>query len=138
MKDKTLFESKVAPAAPKPVKNKSGQRKTRSDKKKDIKPMIAPEDKKKLQLRAIDSGLSLTEFCSNVVKDYLNKGIEFNDYDYPFEGKPIHVLLEEEYFKLVELLHVEWDLPRRQVVHRIIKEFLTREFGGFEIISYEE
>lgn len=136
MVEKTLFERKTVAARPKPIKISSSHKK-RNDKKHNIKFKILPGEKKQLKLRAIEQGKSLTDFCSEIVKKYLGEKDLIGDFDYPHkDGVLINVLLEEEFFKKIENLYIEWDTSRRQATHRIIKEFLTRESEGFEIISY--
>lgn len=103
------------------------------DKKHNIKCRVLPDEKKQLKLKAIEQGKSLTDFCSEVIKKYHGEKVAIGDFEYPHkEGVLINVLLEDRFFARNEKLYVEWDMSKRQVVHQIIKEYLNREFGGFE------
>lgn len=140
MNTTNIFGRKQTKIAPKPIKptQPPKQRKKRSDTKKDIKFRLSAHDKTLLQLRAKDAGLSLTEFCSQVVKTDLLLEREYKNYEYDNNGKFVHCLLELHYHEMAVTLHIEWDLPLRKVAHRIIKEYLNREFGRVEISSYND
>lgn len=100
----------------------------KADKKHNIKFKVLPDEKKQLKLKAIEQGKSLTDFCSEVVKKYTGEKVVIGDFEYPHkEGVFINVLLDDIFFARIEKLYAEWDMSRRQVTHRFIKEFLRRE-----------
>jgi hypothetical protein len=134
--EKTLFERKTVAVRPKPIKISSPY-KQRIDKKHNIKFKVLLSERKQLKLRAKEQGKSLTDFCSEIVRKYLGKKDLIGEFEYPHkEGVFVNVLLEDEFFNNIEELYVEWDTSRRQATHRLIKEYLSRESDGYEIISY--
>jgi hypothetical protein len=94
-------------------------------KKHDIKFAVTVDDKRKLMLMAFDADLSLTQFCSQLVRKELVRYRMYSKLAYPTNGVLIHVKLEEDYFKMVQTLAVQWLLPYRQVVHRLVANYLN-------------
>lgn len=126
-----IFGRKTVAAKPKNLPKYKSQkpRKTRSDKKHDIKFRLSSDDKKLLKLRSMDHQLSLTAFASLLVKNDLIKRKEYQKFSYDKNGHFIHVTLENDYFEMVKILSADWDLPYRKVVHRIIKQYLETQRG---------
>lgn len=141
MEHNTLFERKTVKAAPKIFKSNRPEikkRKQRFDKLHDIKFKLSIEDKKLLKLKALDHRLSLTKFCSHIVKKDLIFEREYGYYSYDNEGDFVHVALEGDYFEMLKALAVEWNTSYRKAVHRIIKEYINREFGGVTTQYYND
>jgi hypothetical protein len=82
------------------------------------------DDKRKLMLMAYDVDLSLTQFCSKLVREELVRYRAYLKIAYPTNGVLIHVKLEDDYFKMVQTLAVQWMLPYRHVVHRLVTNYL--------------
>ncbi|MED4353555.1 hypothetical protein P9265_14660 [Schinkia azotoformans] len=140
--DETLFGRKTLKAAPKIFKNNRPEikkvRKERKDKQHDIKFRLSLNDKKLLKLKAMNQKMSVTKFASLVVKKDLILDREYSDYEYDNEGIFVHASLEGDYFEMLKTLAIEWNMPYRKVVHRIIKEYLAREYGGLTIHYYND
>jgi hypothetical protein len=135
--DTNLFSKKTLNAAPKIFKSHRPQvqkpRKKRKDAKNDIKFKLSVEDKKLLKLKAIDHRMPLTRFASFVVKKDLVLDKEYDDYEYEKDGEFVHVELQEDYFEMLKYLAAEWNLSYRMSAHRIIKEYLNREYNDVSI-----
>lgn len=136
----TIFGRTTVAATPKKIMTTSNpkSRKKRSDAKHDIKIRLSPDDKKTLKLHAMDHELSLTAFASLVVKKDLLLDRDYSSYLYDHSGSYIHIVLEKDFFEMIKTLSLNWDMPYRRVVHRIIKEYLWRSAGGIKITTYNE
>lgn len=131
-----IFGRKTVPVKPKIINQKSTvskPRKKRSDAKHDIKFKLSSSDKKVLKLKAMDHQLSLTAFASMVVQSEMFKENDYENHEYDNYGEFIHVVLEEDFFKMIQRRSVEWGMPYRRVVHRIVKEYLERSNTGITI-----
>lgn len=141
-KSNIIFGTKTAAVAPKIIAPKPEKktdpkpRKKRSDAKQDIKFKLSQEDKKFIKLHAMDHGLSLTAFASQVVKKELLRDRDYEPFEYDDGGQFVHVMLEQDFFEMVKTLSLDWDLPFRKVVHRIIKDYIWRANGGVKITHY--
>lgn len=132
MNQSTLFERKTIAAKPKFNSSKTPTkkpRKTRSDKKHDIKFKLSKEDKQLLKLKAMDHRMSLTAYTTQIVKHELIRDQEFEYQEYPREGSFVHVVLENDFFEMVKTLSVEWDLSFRKTAHRIMMNYIDRQRG---------
>lgn len=144
MKSNIIFGTKARATAPKfftkktPKKSDPKPRKKRSDAKHDIKFKLSPGDKKTLQLVAMDHGMSLTAFASHIVKMDLSRSKDYGFYHYDHSGQFVHVVLESDFFKVVQTLHINWQIPMRHVVHRIVKSYIDRTTGGPQIHYYND
>lgn len=137
----TIFGRKPATAKPKhfaPKKRDPKPRKKRSDAKHDIKFRLSPEDKKFLKLQAMDHKMSLTAFASFVVKRELIRDKDYDVYNYDNDGQFVHVMLDNNCFEMVKTLSIDWDLPYRKVVHRMIKDYIFISSGGVSISSWQD
>lgn len=130
----------VAPKKNTPINDPSEQkkdRKKRSDAKKDIKFKLSVEDRKKLKSGALDHRVSLTTFGSMIVETELKQQPKsYPQYHYDHSGKFVHVMLDQETFKIVQKLSIEWDCNYRQVAHRIIKDYIKDVYDGLKIVDY--
>lgn len=140
--DETLFGRKTLKAAPKIFKNNRPEnkkiRKERKDKQHDTKFKLSVEDKKLLKIKANTYRMSLTKFCSYIVKKDLVLERDYDTYEYDKNGEYIHTSLEGDYYEMLKTLEIEWNMPKRRVVHRIIKEYLAREYGRLTIHYYND
>ncbi|HHW36845.1 MAG TPA: hypothetical protein GXX18_06330 [Bacillales bacterium] len=138
----TIFGRKTLKAAPKIFKSNRPQlkniRKERSDKKYDIKFKLSINDKKLLKLKALEHQLSLTAYCSQIVKKDLILNRDYDNYVYDNDGIFVHASLERDYFEMLKTIAAEWNLSYRKAVHRIIKEYLNHEFNGITIEYYND
>lgn len=106
-------------------------------KKRDIKFAVSVDEKRRLSLMAIDSEQSLTAFCSRLVEQELVRYRQYDRIVYPLGGPLVHVRLNADFFKMLQTLAVQWDLPYRRVVHRLVANYL-REPNPIDaqVISY--
>lgn len=140
---KTIFGNKMTPVAPKnhvvqqhDLEEKK-QRKKRSDAKQDIKFKLSLEDRQKLKSKAIDHKVSLTAIASMIVETELKQQPKiYENYHYDHSGKFVHVMIDQDSFKLVQRLSVEWDCNYRQVAHRIVKDYLKDVHYGVRIFNH--
>lgn len=112
------------------------QRKKRSDAKNDIKFKLSASEKKQLKLLAADKRLSLTAFASEVIREALRGPGDQEPVEYNHSGQFIHAVLEDEFSDQVHLLSIEWDIPRRHVAHRIVKNYLAASVNDIKIMNY--
>lgn len=135
----TLFGRKSVAVRPKIIKGNINQepkkRKKRSDAKSDIKFKLSADEKKVLQIKAMNHRLSLTAFVSLVVSNDLLLKKEYKQHEYDNEGEFVHVVLDQDDFNQIQSLKIEWSMSYRKVVHRIIKEYLWKEKYGITIYS---
>lgn len=108
-------------------------------KKRDIKFSVRIDDKRKLSLMAMDAEQSLTAFCSQVVEKELVRYRQYDRIVYPLGGPLVHVRLNADFFKMLQTLSVQWDLPYRRAVHRLVANYL-REPNPIDamVISYTD
>lgn len=140
--EETLFGRKTVKAAPKIFKSNRPEvkkvRKERKDKQHDVKFKLSIKDKKLLKLKALNHRMSITRFASKVVQRDLILARDYGNYEYDNNGEFIHVALTGDYFEMLKTLAVEWNIPYRKAVHRIVKDYLNREYGGVTIEYYND
>ncbi|MED1287304.1 hypothetical protein [Bacillus mycoides] len=97
-------------------------RKTRSDKKKDVKIPVTELQRQLIRTSAFQDGITTTQYMSKLITehlriDYIN---EIHAYDYKDTKKYIHAKLEQEtHSKLVQLA-IEWGVSQRAAATRIL------------------
>lgn len=97
-------------------------RKTRSDKKKDVKIPVTEIQRQQIRLTAFQKGLTTTQYMSQLITENLNLAYirEIHAYEYKDTKKYIHAKLEQEtHFKLVHIA-VEWGISQREAATRIL------------------
>lgn len=105
----------------------------------DIKFAARLSDKQKLRLLAADSNRSLTAFCSELVRNELARYRTYDRIIYPGGGPLIHVKLNDDYYTMLQTLAIQWDLPIRHAVHRLIANYLRDPNpSDAMIISYQD
>lgn len=132
---------------PKEIKQdkKRKESKRYKNKKYNIKFPLTSEDEKTLKYKALEHNLSVTLFSNMVVKNELKNSHKYENYEYNKKGKLMNVCLEEEYYKEIQRLSIEWNVSLRQVVFRIVKSYIIRmttikttTYKGIKITSYKE
>ncbi|EJR51791.1 hypothetical protein IIO_06201 [Bacillus cereus VD115] len=97
-------------------------RKTRSDKKKDVKIPVNEIQRQLIRSSAFQEGITTTQYMSKLITehlriDYIN---EIHAYEYKDTKKYIHAKLEQEtHSKLVQLA-IEWGVSQRAAATRIL------------------
>ena len=97
-------------------------RKTRSDKKKDVKIPVNEIQRQLIRTSAFKEGITTTQYMSKLITehlriDYIN---EIHAYEYKDTKKYIHAKLEQEtHSKLVQLA-IEWGVSQRAAATRIL------------------
>ncbi|OQR53533.1 hypothetical protein [Bacillus sp. CDB3] len=97
-------------------------RKTRSDKKKDVKIPVNEIQRQLIRTSAFQQGITTTQYMSKLITehlriDYIN---EIHAYEYKDTKRYIHAKLEQEtHSKLVQLA-IEWGVSQRAAATRIL------------------
>ncbi|MGD2278313.1 hypothetical protein [Bacillus wiedmannii] len=97
-------------------------RKTRCDKKKDVKIPVNETQRQLIRSSAFQEGITTTQYMSKLIAehlriDYIN---EIHAYEYKDTKKYIHAKLEQEtHSKLVQLA-IEWGVSQRAAATRIL------------------
>ncbi|MCU4880430.1 hypothetical protein [Bacillus cereus] len=97
-------------------------RKTRSDKKKDIKIPVNEIQRQLIRSSAFKEGITTTQYMSKLITEHLKIDYisEIHAYEYKDTKKYIHAKLEQgAYFKLVQLA-IEWGVSQRAAATRIL------------------
>ncbi|PHA49422.1 hypothetical protein [Bacillus pseudomycoides] len=97
-------------------------RKTRSDKKKDVKIPVNEIQRQLIRTSAFKEGITTTQYMSKLITEYLRIDYisEIHAYEYKDTKKYIHAKLEQEtHSKLVQLA-IEWGVSQRAAATRIL------------------
>ncbi|HFJ9381171.1 TPA: hypothetical protein ACGW65_005698 [Bacillus paranthracis] len=97
-------------------------RKTRSDKKKDIKIPVNEIQRQLIRSSAFKGGITTTQYMSKLLTEYLTIDYisEIHAYEYKDTKKYIHAKLEQgAHSKLVQLA-IEWGVSQRAAATRIL------------------
>lgn len=97
-------------------------RKTRSDKKKDVKISVNEIQRQLIRTSAIQQGITTTQYMSKLITehlgiDYIN---EIHAYEYKDTKKYIHAKLEQEMHSKLVRLAIEWGVSQRATATRIL------------------
>jgi len=97
-------------------------RKTRSDKKKDVKIPVNEIQRQLIRSSAFKEGITTTQYMSKLITEHLSIDYisEIHAYEYTYTKKYIHAKLEQEtHSKLVQLA-IEWGVSQRAAATRIL------------------
>ncbi|PFD94641.1 hypothetical protein CN275_00160 [Bacillus anthracis] len=97
-------------------------RKTRSDKKKDVKIPVNEIQRQLIRSSAFQEGITTTQYMSKLITEHLRIDYisEIHAYKYKDTKKYIHAKLEQEtHSKLVQLA-IEWGVSQRAAATRIL------------------
>lgn len=97
-------------------------RKTRSDKKKDVKIPVNEIQRQLIRSSAFQEGITTTQYMSKLITEHLRIDYisEIHAYEYKDTKKYIHAKLEQEtHYKLVQLA-IEWGVSQRAAATRIL------------------
>ncbi|PED27266.1 hypothetical protein CON34_05750 [Bacillus thuringiensis] len=97
-------------------------RKTRCDKKKDVKIPVNEIQRQLIRSSAFQEGITTTQYMSKLITEHLKIDYisEIHAYEYKDTKKYIHAKLgQETYFKLVQLA-IEWGVSQRAAATRIL------------------
>lgn len=104
------------------------ERKVRCDKKHDIKIPLTLDQRKTIKALARQAGEYPTNYLSQVIKDELPcaEMVPEPSIPYPSASKLSYsVKLEQDYFKRIQDLSIEWDCSMRRAAYRIIACFIS-------------
>ncbi|MDM5335766.1 hypothetical protein QUF84_00450 [Fictibacillus enclensis] len=110
-------------------KPEKAPRKKRSDAKFDIKIYVSEDEKRAARLLANQARLSITPYCSELVKKALCRNEIYPETEHQTSGKPIEIKLEPAFNEILMDYCIEWDCSKRKAVQRIFKYALKRERG---------
>ncbi|WP_347552964.1 hypothetical protein ABFG93_22190 (plasmid) [Pseudalkalibacillus hwajinpoensis] len=131
-----MFQKKKA-TRPKPVRTtnvrkkpitKNEGRKVRRDKKHDIKIPLTLDQRKMIKALARQAGEYPTNYLSQKMKTELPRAEFFPEPTVPYPSKSklsYPVKLEQDYFKQLQDLSIEWDCSLRRAAYRIISAILS-------------
>lgn len=97
-------------------------RKTRSDKKKDVKIPVNEIQRQLIRTSAFQDGITTTQYMSKLITEHIRIDYisEIHAYEYKDTKKYIHAKLEQEtHSKLVQLA-IEWGVSQRAAATRIL------------------
>ncbi|MED1012114.1 hypothetical protein [Bacillus mycoides] len=97
-------------------------RKSRSDKKKDVKIPVNEIQRQLIRTSAFQHGITTTQYMSKLITehlriDYIN---EIHAYEYKDTKKYIHAKLEQETHSKLVHLAIEWGVSQRAAATRIL------------------
>lgn len=98
-------------------------RKTRSDKKKDVKIPVDEFQRKEIRLSAFENNLTTTQYISKLITEYISLSYisEIHSYDYKDTKRYIHAKLNQEIHKKLVHLAIEWGVSQREAATRILR-----------------
>jgi hypothetical protein len=112
------------------------QRKTRSDKKDDIKIPLTIEQRILVRKFANKNEMAPTPYTGHILKKGLSRGIPFPEPAVPYPSKStisFHAKLEVHFLNKLDEWAILWDCSRRKAAYRILMGMLKVEEGT----SYE-
>nr|WP_173026380.1 hypothetical protein [Aeromonas sp. Ne-1]AKO69679.1 hypothetical protein [Aeromonas sp. Ne-1] len=117
-----------------PIQEK--KRKTRIDKKKDVKVPLNASQRKLLKMLAKRKQTDPTNYCSTLLKRALSKKIVLSlpIETYQPKEKPISAKLEIYYHELLLDKSIEYDCSLRETAYKLISHMLILESSGDTII----
>lgn len=97
-------------------------RKTRSDKKKDVKIPVNEIQRQLIRSSAFQQGITTTQYMSKLITEHLNISYiaEIHSYDYIDTKRYIHAKLDQEVHKKLVHLAIEWGVSQRCAATRIL------------------
>lgn len=125
-KRKTSFSPTVSSSVPAKRNSDQKKRRTRSDKKTDIKVPVTDKQKQKLMIMArLESAksreyISVTKMASRLVKKGLFEYEDFPEIEYDGSLKTVHVKLELFFVDHLFDFQLKWDTSMREAAARIL------------------
>ncbi|MGN4759877.1 hypothetical protein ACTFRK_29075 [Bacillus cereus group sp. MYBK227-2] len=97
-------------------------RKTRSDKKKDIKIPVNEIQRQLIRSSAFKEGITTTQYMSKLITEHLKIDYisEIHAYEYKDTKKYIHAKLEQKTHSQLVQLAIEWGVSQRAAATRIL------------------
>lgn len=97
-------------------------RKTRSDKKKDVKIPVNEMQRQLIRSSAFQQGITTTQYMSKLITEHLNLSYiaEIHSYDYIDTKRYIHAKLDQEVHKKLVHLAIDWGVSQRCAGARIL------------------
>ncbi|PGB22030.1 hypothetical protein COM06_29510 [Bacillus toyonensis] len=97
-------------------------RKTRSDKKKDVKIPVNEIQRQLIRSSAFREGITTTQYMSKLITEHLRIDYisEIHAYEYKDTKKYIHAKLEQETHSKLVRLAIEWGVSQRAAATRIL------------------
>lgn len=97
-------------------------RKTRCDKKKDVKIPVNEIQRQLIRSSAFQEGITTTQYMSKLITEHLNLSYiaEIHSYDYIDTKRYIHAKLDQEVHKKLVHLAIDWGVSQRAAATRIL------------------
>ncbi|WP_163537371.1 hypothetical protein [Gracilibacillus sp. YIM 98692] len=116
---------------PVPTVKKGTNRKTRKDKKKDIKIPLTANQERTFRRLAYERGMSCTSFAAFLVIKGMDYNLEFEEINYYNASNTVHAKLSKEQHEQLFSYSLMWNYKSmRKTAHRILigmLEFLSNE-----------
>jgi hypothetical protein len=133
IKTETDNSIRITPNVRNSVQKISSQpRKTRCDKKTDVKIPLTLEQRKEIRRRSIKAETVPTYYCSLLVKKGIERSISFPspDTEYPSASAlSFHIKLEKPFIEKLDQWCVEWDCSRKRAAYRILIGMIESGWG---------
>lgn len=115
----------------------SDSRKTRSDKKIDIRVPISDDDREFIMWNARSKRQSMTSFATEIVRDYVERNLPFKEYPYKKYFYEVHIKVDQELYQQIVNYSIEWNSSIRETAYRILVNSLYYIRGGVHIESIQ-
>lgn len=109
------------------------KRKTRSDKKADIRVPISAEDRAFILYNARSKRQSMTAFCTDIVRTQLQQTHYFYSWPYEQSDHNVHIKADADIFQQIVQLSADWDCSLRAAAYRILTDSIFYIRGGVHI-----
>ena len=112
-------------------RNTKNDRKTRSDKKADIRVPVTVDDYEFIKWNARSKKQSITRFCTDIVTTQIKMNQEFHEHTYLKTGYEVHIKPEEELYQKIVEYSILWEYGSiRETAHRILTDSIFYIRGG--------
>ncbi|MBP3953632.1 hypothetical protein [Bacillus suaedae] len=108
-------------------------RKTRSDKKVDIRVPITDQDREFILWNARSRRMSMTAFCTEIIQIQIQRNQEFHPRPYEHTDFIVHVKADEELYRHIVNYSIKWSCSIREATHRILTDSIFFIKGGVHV-----
>jgi hypothetical protein len=120
----------------KPLNVRNQPKKTRSDKKHDIRISVSPETKVHI-LKLAENSPSVTQYCTSLISKSLNMNYEASEVRYVNYDEIVHAKVSQEQYKQIYNLKIKWKCRSvRQAAQRLLLGMLKLEKGEITIEKF--
>lgn len=117
--------------------NSSDHRKTRSDKKIDIRVPVSERNREFILWNARSKRQSMTRYATDIVRDSINRNLHFVECEYVKHDFEVHVKAEQELYQHIVNYSVDWNCSIREATFRILSNAIHYIRGGVHIENFQ-